>query len=443
MIEHRFQRIHSFRDPIHAFIRVSQEERELIDSSVFQRLRRIRQLGTGYLVYHGAEHSRFGHSLGVMEIATKVFNAIRRRRQDLLTSPEEWERYEQILRLAALLHDVGHAPFSHASEDIFPREPESGKQFKHEDYTRAIIVNSELASIINSRFADMGITTEAVVNVYSDNPAALGPVGVLLQDIVAGELDADRMDYLARDSLYAGVTYGRYDLERLLDTITAVEDREGALHLAVEDGGLHALEAFLLARYFMFLQVYLHEDRRFYDFALNQTIRRLLGGDGKYPLPDSWQSFVNLDDIWILSDLQGLAEEGHIWARCLHERHHWKVVASLDERDLTVDQIAWANAQRDVCEEYGPDVAIVDDARASTFQRTDLRPYITEHAETQERPKILVLSRDGRTSELVEVRSEIVRELSKRRVRFRRVYACPDQREEVLSSWNAALRRHS
>lgn len=447
MIEHKFQRIHSFRDPIHGFIRVSQEERDLIDSSVFQRLRRIRQLGTGYLVYHGAEHSRFGHSLGVMEVATRVFKAIQQRRGDLLESSEDWDRYEQILRLAALLHDVGHAPFSHAAEDIFPREPESGKQFKHEDYTKAIIKNSEIASIIDRGFADMNITAENVVDVYSDNPAALGSVGVLLQDIVAGELDADRMDYLARDSLYAGVTYGRYDLERLLDTITAVEDDQGTLHLAVDEDGLYALEAFLLARYYMFLQVYLHPDRRFYDVALTKTIRHLLGEEEKYPLPGEWRKFVDRDDIWIHKRLPELAGDGDPWAKCLFGRSHWKLVAkhevgTLDSPDAGLDAADWAGAQQEVCAQFGEEVAILDDAKANNFQRTDPGPYISRRAEKEERPKILVRANDD-TASTVEDRSGIVRELSKQRIRIRRLYARPDQYEEVLSFWNVALQKHS
>ena len=229
MIEQVFVRPHSFRDPIHGFIRVSAAERRLINSGVFQRLRRIRQLGTSYLVYHGAEHSRFGHCLGVMEVATKIHAAIAAKRPGILGDSAEAARQEQLLRLAALLHDVGHAPFSHASEDLFPDNVD-GKKLEHEDYTAALILKSELASIIEQEYSKVNICAQDVVNIFSD-PASLGPAGVLLQDIVSGELDADRMDYLARDSLYAGVTYGRFDLDRLLDTITTVGRRAGSVSL--------------------------------------------------------------------------------------------------------------------------------------------------------------------------------------------------------------------
>lgn len=443
ILEHMLdERIHSFRDPLHGFIRLSAAERELVGTDVFQRLRRIHQLGTGYLVYHGAEHSRFGHSLGVLETATRMFQAIRRRNPDLLQAPEDWKRYEQILRLAALLHDVGHAPFSHASEELFPRESQTGTLFKHEDYTSALILNSELAEKIEGGFSALSIHPQDVVDVYSGEPSILGPVGVLLQDIVAGELDADRMDYLARDSLYAGVSYGRYDLERLLDTITAVQEaEEGGLHLAVDYGGLYALEAFLLARYYMFLQVYLHEDRRFYDLALVNTIQHLLGEGARYPPPADWNSFVEKDDIWVLSNLPRLVAEGNPWAECLLRRRHWKMISQLDERDPAADQVAWTHAQRDILDTFGPDFVKVDDAKAKTFQRTDPKPYITQHAEPEERPRILVQVKD-QTCDVVERLSEIVKELSRRRIRIMRLYARPDRSDEVSLAWTAALAAH-
>ncbi len=382
-----------------------------------------------------------------MEVATRVFEAVRRRRSDLLDSPKEWERYEQILRLASLLHDVGHAPFSHASDEVFPRDAESGKQFEHEDYTRAIILNSEFASIIDAQFSSLGITSEDITNVHGDDPAALGPVGVLLHSIVAGELDADRMDYLARDSLYAGVTYGRYDLDRLLDTITVVDDKDSNSYLAVDDDGLYALEAFLLARYYMFLQVYLHEDRRFYDLSLTRTIRHLLEDDGgTYPPPDRWQDFVKFDDVWLQWNLAQLAGQGHIWAECLLKRQHWKVVDShvagtLDQPDYDADSADWFQAQRALCEEYGEEIVIHDDAHGRSFQRTSQRPYISR-AEKEERPKILVISRKTGEANVVEEASGLVRELSKQRIRIRRLYARPDKKDDVELRWNRVLRGH-
>lgn len=445
MVEHAFERRHTFRDPIHGFIRVSDGEREIIDTMEFQRLRRIKQLGTGHLLYHGAEHSRFGHSLGVMEVATKVFRAIRVRRPGLLETSDDWDRYEQILRLAALLHDVGHAPYSHASEELFPTDS-SGQRFEHEDYTRAIVLNSEIGSIINERFSEVAISARDVMNAYSDDPAALGPCGVLLENILAGELDADRMDYLARDSLYAGVSYGRYDLDRLLDTITAVEEEDGPLHLAVEMDGQQALEAFLLARYYMFLQVYLHKHRRFYDLALTETIRKLLGDDGCYPSPTEWQSYVGLDDVWLLAGLESVAAAGSHWAECLRERNHWKVVAEhftgpLDtELSSRPDPADWTDAINKVIERFPGDIVAFDDAKGKTFQRTGPGPYIAVAADQEESPKILLLDKDGRPFR-VEDLSGLVAALGRRRIRIRRLYARPDHADEVLSVYKEELKK--
>ena len=366
------------------------------------------------------------------------------RRPDLLDTGEEWERYEQLLRLAALLHDVGHAPFSHASEDLFPMDAQ-GKLVEHEDYTRTIVLKSEIAEIIDGRFGDLGISAKDVMNAYSDDPAALGRCGVLLQDILAGELDADRMDYLARDSLYAGVSYGRYDLDRLLDTITAVEEVDGPLHLAVEMDGQHALEAFLLARYYMFFQVYLHRHRRFYDLALTKTIRHLLGDSSHYPAPDDWQSYLNLDDVWIQAGLESAASDGVHWAGCLQNRRHWKVAAEhitgpLETSQRAVDPADWTGVINEVRARYDDEIVAFDDAKGKTFQRTGPGPYISAMAEKEERPKILLLDEERRAHR-VEDQSGIVAVLSRRRIRIRRLYARPDHWEEVSSACDGELEK--
>jgi len=377
-----------------------------------------------------------------MDIATRVFQAIKEKRPELLGKGDELRRNEQLLRLGALLHDIGHPPFSHAAEELFPREADTGKKREHEDYTQALITQSEVSEIVDTNFSRLGIGAESIVDLFRD-PAKLGKVGILLQDIVAGELDADRMDYLARDSLLAGVTYGRYDLERLLDTVTATEDAEGVVHLAVEDGGFYALEAFLLARYYMFLQVYLHEDRRFYDLALSKVLKELLE-NGKYPEPADWQRFLSLDDIWLLGHMDELARQGNEWARALGYRKHWKRVAEIDESDARGDPVAWTNAQRDLLDRFGEANVVVDDAKAKTFQRTEPGPYITGEGERdEERPKILVLERDEKTAYRVEQKSEIVNNLGRRRVRIMRIYARPDVFADVSSFWTDALARRS
>jgi hypothetical protein len=284
-----------------------------------------------------------------------------------------------------------------------------------------------------------------VVSAYSPG-SSLGSVGVLIRDIVAGELDADRMDYLARDSHYAGVAYGRYDLERLLDTITAVDDANGVAHLAVQEDGRYALEGFLLARYYMFLQVYLHPYRHFYDLALTRTIRRQLQAEGGcYPAPAALPQYLKLDDGRIDSAAQDLVEQGDVWAKALYSRTHWKCVAehrrgTLDRRPRpAMDAVEWTDVVRDIQMRYGADETVLDTAKAKTFQATEPGPYIASGtSEAEEGPKILIAGSRGQ-AELVENVSEVVHGLSREPIRIRRLFASPQVEAELSSELNGRL----
>ncbi|MDL2253032.1 HD domain-containing protein, partial [Ruminococcaceae bacterium OttesenSCG-928-I18] len=246
--------MYQFRDPIHGFIDVSPEERTIIDSRPFQRLRNIRQLATTYLVYHGAEHTRFGHSLGVMHLVTRVFESIVTKNPNLFDEKQKnW--YRQVLRLIGLLHDIGHAPFSHASEELFPDDK------THEDYTCEIIHHTEVADLICSigetykkKYGEeYDISPELLWMIYEGkdvlNEKYVLPDFQFLKSFMDGELDCDKMDYLLRDSYFCGVKYGNYDLDRLVSSFTIFrKEDENILLLSIERGGIHALEEFVLAR---------------------------------------------------------------------------------------------------------------------------------------------------------------------------------------------------
>lgn len=300
--------MYQFRDPIHGFIDVSDDELKIINSAPFQRLRHIHQLATTYLVYHGAEHTRFGHSLGVMHLASRVFDSVSQKTPNLFSNDHQenviiiaW--YRQILRLIGLTHDLGHAPFSHASEELF----EDGKE--HEDYTKVILFETEIADhirTIGTKFQDQfgskyEITPELVWMIYEGkdvtNDKFIMPDFLFLQSFMDGELDCDKMDYLLRDSYYCGVTYGQYDLNRFVSTLTAYK-KSDRLQLAIERGGIQALEEFVLARYFMFIQVYFHKTRRYLDKALVSCLTKILP-NGKYP--DDVQEYLKWDDNRVLS----------------------------------------------------------------------------------------------------------------------------------------------
>ena len=305
--------MYQFRDPIHGFIEVSDLELKIIDTPAFQRLRNIRQLSTTYLVYPGAEHSRFGHSLGVMHLVTKAFesaleNYKRTNGVDLFDVPTQaW--YKQILRLIALVHDLGHAPFSHGSEKLFVE----GKE--HEDYTYSIITDkliSKHIKKIGKKFQEehgnaYTIDPDLLWLIYGDkNPEFkeryIMPDFMFLKSFMDSDIDCDKMDYLLRDSYYCGVNYGSFDLNRLLASLNIyVCEKENIMQLALERGGIHAFEEFVIARYFMFIQVYFHKTRRYLDKLLVDCIADILQG-GKYP--KNTDEYLMYDDNYILQKIR-------------------------------------------------------------------------------------------------------------------------------------------
>ena len=229
-----------FRDPVHGFIEVSALERELIDSEPFQRLRNIKQLAMTYLVFHGAEHTRFGHSIGVMHMVTRAFkSAVKNGKPDWTEAKIAF--YRQLLRLIALTHDLGHAPFSHAAESVFPVGME------HEDFTRKIVLETEIRDIIDKigdafqkeYGSEYQITPELICDIYQGKNPGPNMEYIFLKSFMDSEMDCDKMDYLLRDALYCGVNYGKYDVERLISCLTVYQN-DGFPRLAIRSGGVQA-----------------------------------------------------------------------------------------------------------------------------------------------------------------------------------------------------------
>jgi HD superfamily phosphohydrolase len=299
------------RDPIYGFIPFDDWERQIINSSPFQRLRRIQQLSLTNYVYPGAVHNRFEHSLGVMHLATLMFNSIinNKKNKEILQenysyNEQSFSRTEKLIRLAALLHDIGHAPFSHASEDNFPINPQTGKSFEHEDYSSAII-KGPLKDVIEKHNLN-----KSGYNIKADEVAGLisgdATIGILLfwKELISSQLDADKGDYLLRDSYHLGVKYGMYDYKRLLNTLglcTEPETKKDVI-LGIYDDGMHTAESVIVARYQMFTQVYFHKTRRSYDYHLREVLKKFLP-EGKFPGPDNiekLEKYLKFDDytIW-------------------------------------------------------------------------------------------------------------------------------------------------
>jgi uncharacterized protein len=335
---------HEVRDCLYGFIEFDDLEKELIDSAPFQRLRAIHQLAMCYQVYPGATHKRFEHSLGVMEVATRIFKSVfgeQKRIRDQVfdriereLEPDRIGHWSRVLRLAALLHDVGHLPFSHAAEEeLLPAG------WNHERLTAEIIRHSAIGRIL--RNAKPMIDPEDVVDLCWDvrkrakvEPgSALSPWKTLLNEIITGNtFGADRIDYLLRDSWHAGVAYGRFDHHRLIDGLRiTVDPASEEVTLGLDHGAIHAAEALLVARFFMYTQVYFHDVRRAYDLHLQEFLQGWLtqgGGNGKFPT--AWQELLKITDSDVLVALRDVAQAPadplHRLAIRLTERRHFRTI---------------------------------------------------------------------------------------------------------------------
>lgn len=388
-------KIFEIRDPVHGFIELNEWERDVINHPVFQRLRRIRQLSMTDMVYPGAMHTRFEHSLGVMHVATQMFESIRRKREDFLKSELKFndsglDRDRVLIRLATLLHDVGHAPFSHASEELMVTRPDNNKKYKHEDYSVGAVEMLMRDVIEGHPFNDnYRITAQDVADLLAGN-VRLGR-SVLWSNIVSSQLDADRADYLLRDSHHAGVSYGRYDLGRLLATITVAFNSEGSPMLGIEEGGEHAAEGLIIARYMMFTQVYYQHTRRIFDYHSSQAIKCLLsrcspkvenGAAFCFPPPTSSsniESYLKWDDWRVL----GQISEGHAGehGRILKERDHFRRVYKTSERPTPEELDRLERIQV----ELGDIPRFIDRAPASWYKFDNLEIPILIRGGTSER----------------------------------------------------------
>ena len=229
------------RDSIHGNLPLNQFELEVLDYPQVQRLRRVKQLGFIYLIYPGANHSRFEHSIGTMHLASKLADQLELSEDD-----------KDLVRIAGLLHDAGHGPFSHVSEAVF--------DVPHEELTGYVVKKTSLADKLSEKF-----NTNEIIDIINGK-GKLGP-------IISGELDMDRMDYLIRDSHYTGVAYGVIDTERIISNLKL--ERE----LILDIKGVQAAEAALVARYLMYPSVYQHHTTRIVNAMFRRCLRHMIHQD--------------------------------------------------------------------------------------------------------------------------------------------------------------------
>ncbi|MCQ6658490.1 HD domain-containing protein [Leuconostoc citreum] len=244
------------RDPIHNFVHIQDRViLDLINTTEFQRLRRVQQLGITGSVFHGAEHSRFGHSVGAYEIARRITEHFEQYYASKEASDGLWQADERLLTLsAALLHDIGHGAFSHTFEHLFNTD--------HEAMTRAIITgDTEINQILSQVSPDFPNKVASVIAKTYPNPQVV--------QLISSQLDVDRMDYLLRDAYFTGTKYGEFDIDRILRTM-----KPTVTGIAFDIAGMHAVEDYVVSRYQMYLQVYFHPVSRGMEVLLEHLLHR-------------------------------------------------------------------------------------------------------------------------------------------------------------------------
>ncbi|MGI6492662.1 MAG: HD domain-containing protein [Pelotomaculum sp.] len=367
---------HEIRDPIHVFIKLDNDERKVLNSYPFQRLRYIHQLAMSYLVYPGATHKRFEHSLGVMELAGRVYDVvtnevnIHSKVKELIPEINDKNKvgyWRRAVRMAALCHDLGHLPFSHAAEkELLP------PGWDHERFTIEIIRSEEMKNIWEEMTPPLRAEDiiKLAVGPKKYKSAKFTDWEAILSEIIVGDaFGVDRIDYLLRDSYHAGVAYGKFDHYRLIDTIrilprTTGEER-GSVEpvLGVEEGGLHSAEALLLARYFMYTQVYFHPVRRVYDIHLKDFLIKWLP-EGNFTI--NVEELLKITDNEVLAALLEAARiedhKGHDPARRIVKREHYRKLYEKNPEDLRINPEAGRRVFEALRSQYG-----VEAVRADTY----------------------------------------------------------------------------
>lgn len=395
MLEERLPEEKVFKDPVHNYVYVdSPVIWDLINTREFQRLRRIRQLGTSFYTFHGAEHSRFSHSLGVYEITRKIISRFER------NGYADWPKEERLVCLcAALLHDVGHGPFSHSIESVF--------DMHHEEWScRIILEDTEVNRVLLRVSPSFPEQVARVIAKTYDKP--------IVVSLISSQMDADRMDYLLRDAYYTGAHYGTFDLERILRVLRPYKG-----NLVVKESGMHAVEHYLMSRHQMYWQVYFHPVTRSSEIVLRKALNRAraLHEEGYAfrfmldPLPKLFERTLTVEDYLMLDEaflqmtiLQWTQERDAILAdlcRRFMFRHLFKYVPIQSESDPEVERMR----ERIAAHGFDPLYYMEVD------YPTDMFYDVYRPGEAEGKRPILLLTDQEEVVE-ISVKSDIVRSIS-------------------------------
>lgn len=420
------------RCPVHGFIQYSKNERAVIDHPAFRRLKGVKQLALTHYVYPGAMHSRFEHSLGVMQMATRAFDTLASKHEqkiidELAKVPELQQdtlvKSRQIVRLLALLHDVGHPAFSHAAESVLPAPVKS-----HEEVS-IYVIGTVLRELLEERFFTG--TVDLLIKLMEKKPEV-----TFLRQFVVSEMDMDRTDYLRRDSMHCGVDYGHFDFHRLIEAMTVIENPETKqVQIGLERGGEHIFEALILARYQMNTQVYFHRLRRIYDRYLTGYMELL----GPQIYTDTGK-ILDYDDMDVLVQMKADTKidgpRKELARRIVERDHHKMLYETGDSADIFKFRRA-KQVYQAVSAAY-PKVDFVAD-----FAETSIHKQIvpSDEKEDPSSDPLYIADRDGGNPKMISIESSILQKIPKR-FRNVRIYAAsaagnlPAIKNEILSQMN-------
>ncbi len=336
------------KDPIHGSIGLSEAEEAVIETLEFQRLRQIKQLGFAEYSFPGATHTRFLHSLGVMHLAGRAFDSVFRSFK--FSNDGAKSRLRRALRLGALLHDIGHGPLSHTTEDVMPNVSELDikayssrergyaidptRKATHEDYSIKMVTDSDLAACIAKSSKDLtGLHIACLIDrglrapddFFIDQGLDFRPI---LSQIVSSEMDVDRMDYLQRDAYFCGANYGSIELDWLIGNLTFHETK-GKIHLALNRRALYTFDDFLISRHHMYLMVYFHHKSIIFEEMLQ---RYLHSPECTYVLPADLAGYLRCSDY---SLYEHLASQKNQWAKRIADRRPFRMLTEIHATEPT------------------------------------------------------------------------------------------------------------